>query len=132
MADIEANRTFEFRSVTRNLFFVAVAIVLFLMKRQYTGPFQDLVQSYSGNLTVSFALYFVFLRMCMMLPRFGRLIAAALVLVCVESFELLDGFGFMSNTYDSLDLLANAIGVARIGIFAFSYWLVVLVIYCAF
>jgi glycopeptide antibiotics resistance protein len=81
------------------------------MKRQYAGPFQELVQSYAGNVTVSFALYFVFLRMCMMLPRFGRLIAAALVLVCVESFELLDGFGFMSNTYDSFDLLANAIGV---------------------
>ena len=111
MTDIQENKILEFRSVARNLLFVAVAIVLFLMKRQYAGPFQELVQSYAGNVTVSFALYFVFLRMCMMLPRFGRLIAAALVLVCVESFELLDGFGFMSNTYDSFDLLANAIGV---------------------
>jgi glycopeptide antibiotics resistance protein len=111
MTDIQENKILEFRSVARNLLFVAVAIILFLMKRQYAGPFQELVQSYAGNVTVSFALYFVFLRMCMMLPRFGRLIAAALVLVCVESFELLDGFGFMSNTYDSFDLLANAIGV---------------------
>jgi hypothetical protein len=47
----------------------------------------------------------------MMSPRFGRFIAAALVLACVESFELFDGFGFMTNSYDSFDLLANAIGV---------------------
>jgi len=111
MADIEPNIPFEFRSVARNLLFVAIAIALFLMKRQYVGPFQELVHSYAGNVTVSFALYLVFLRMCMMLPRFGRLIAAASVLVCVESFELLDGYGFMSNTYDGYDLLANAIGV---------------------
>jgi hypothetical protein len=111
MTDIQENNILEFRSVARNLLFVAVAIVLFLMKKQYAGPAQELVQSYAGNVTVSFALYFVVLRMCLMLPRFGRLSAAALVLVCVESFELLDGFGFMSNTYDPFDLLANAIGV---------------------
>jgi hypothetical protein len=111
MTDIQENKILEFRAVARNLLFVAVAIILFLMKRQYAGPFQELVQSYAGNVTASFALYFVFLRMCMMVPRFGRLIAATLVLVCVESFELLDGFGFMSNTYDAFDLLANAIGV---------------------
>jgi hypothetical protein len=111
MTDIQENKILEFRAVARNLLFVAVAIIFFLMKREYAGPFQELVQSYAGNVTVSFALYFVFLRMCMMVPRFGRLIAATLVLVCVESFELLDGFGFMSNTYDAFDLLANAIGV---------------------
>jgi hypothetical protein len=43
-------------------------------------------------------------------PRSGRLITAAVVLACVESFEVFDGFGFMANTYDPIDLLANAVG----------------------
>jgi|APLow6443716910_1056828.scaffolds.fasta_scaffold359988_1 glycopeptide antibiotics resistance protein len=111
MAIIQENPTLELRSVARNLAFVAVAVMLFLMKKQYAGPFQELIGAYAGNVTVSFALYFVFQRLCMMSPRFGRVIAAALVLACVESFELLDGFGFMANTYDTFDLLANAIGV---------------------
>lgn len=34
-----------------------------------------------------------------------------LALTCVESFEAFDGFGLMANTYDPIDLLANAIGV---------------------
>jgi hypothetical protein len=29
----------------------------------------------------------------------------------VQSFEGLDGFGVMNNVYDSLDLVANAVGV---------------------
>jgi hypothetical protein len=44
-------------------------------------------------------------------PQFGRVIAVAAVLVCVESFEMFDGFRIMSNTYDAFDLLANVIGV---------------------
>lgn len=111
MANTRENTAFEFRSALRNLLFALPAIVLFLLKKQYAGPFQELIHSYAGNVTVSFALYFVFLKLCMMSPRFGRFVAATVVLVCVESFELFDGFGFMSNTYDPFDLLANAIGV---------------------
>ena len=111
MANIQGNTAFEVRSVVRNLRFVVLAVVLFLLKRQYSGPSRELIHSYAGNVTVSFALYFVFLKLCMMSPRFGRLIAAAVVLACVESFEVFNGFGFMANTYDPFDLLANAIGV---------------------
>lgn len=111
MAIIQERPTLEWRSVARNLAFAAVAVMLFLMKRRYAGPFQELIGAYAGNVTVSFALYFVILGLCMMSPRFGGVIAAVLVLACVESFELLDGFGFMANTYDTFDLLANAIGV---------------------
>ncbi len=93
------------------MLFVLPAIALLLLKPQYTGPFRELVYSYAGNVTVSFALYFVVLKLCMSSPRFGRVIAAAVVLVCVESFELFDGFGIMSNTYDAFDLLANVVGV---------------------
>jgi glucan phosphoethanolaminetransferase (alkaline phosphatase superfamily) len=106
-----AAQIWESRSAVRNVLFVAIAIVLFLLKGQYSGPYRELVHSYGGNVTVSFALYFVFLKLCMMSPRFGRLIAAVAVLACVESFEVMDGFGFMANVYDPFDLLANAIGV---------------------
>jgi len=111
MAEIRNNTTLEFRIIARNMLFVALAIFLFLMKRHYAGPFRGLILSYAGNVTISFALYFVFLKFCMRSPRFGRYLAAVSVLVCVSSFELLDGFGFMSNTYDLFDLLANTIGV---------------------
>jgi hypothetical protein len=33
------------------------------------------------------------------------------ILVAVQAFELLDGFGFMANVYDPIDLLANFAGV---------------------
>ncbi|HAP34837.1 MAG TPA: hypothetical protein DCQ28_02430 [Bacteroidetes bacterium] len=103
---------FKLRPEVRNLLLGLPAFVLFMFKKQYAGPFQDLIYSYAGNVTVSFFLYFVCLKLCLTLPRFGRFIAAALVLVCVESFELFDGFGFMTNTYDSFDLIANVIGVS--------------------
>lgn len=86
------------------------AIGLFLLKQRYAGPFQPLIYSYAGNFLVSFALYFNFLFL-QIPPRFRRTAAALLTLVCVESFELFDGFGLMANIYDPLDLLANAIGV---------------------
>lgn len=111
MANSKIYRLFDSRSELRNVLFVLPAIGLLLFKRQYAGPFQDLIQSYAGNVTVSFALYFVVLKICMSWPRFGRVIAVAVVLVCVESFELFDGYRIMSNTYDAFDLLANAIGV---------------------
>jgi hypothetical protein len=44
--------------------------------------------------------------------RFNRLIVAGLALLVVELFEATNGFGVMTNTYDPLDFLANAVGVA--------------------
>ena len=41
-------------------------------------------------------------------PRLYAFIGA---LLAVESFELLNGFGVMTNVYDPWDLLANAMGV---------------------
>jgi hypothetical protein len=103
---------FKLRPEVRNLLLALPAFVLFLFKKQYAGPFQDVIQSYAGNVTISFFLYFVCLKQCLTLPRFGRFAAAAVVLVCVESFELFDGFGFMTNIYDSFDFIANVIGVS--------------------
>ncbi len=111
MANTQDNATFEYRLAVRNILLVLFAVALFLMKREYSGPFEEMIHSYGGNVTVSFALYFVFLKLCMKSPQFGRLITAATVLACVETFEVFDGFGFMANTYDPFDLLANAVGV---------------------
>jgi hypothetical protein len=38
-------------------------------------------------------------------------VAATSALLIVEGFELTNGFGVMSNVYDPVDLLANAVGV---------------------
>jgi hypothetical protein len=44
--------------------------------------------------------------------RLQRLWAVCLGLAVVELFELSNGFGVMANTYDRIDLAANAAGVA--------------------
>jgi hypothetical protein len=41
-----------------------------------------------------------------------RLLAAAVTFAVVQLFEAFDGFGVMSNTYDPIDFLANAGGIA--------------------
>ena len=44
--------------------------------------------------------------------RRPRLTAALATLLAVEAFELTDGFGWMANVWDPIDLLANALGIA--------------------
>jgi len=106
------NKGFEFRTLIRNLFFVFLGASLFLLRRHYSGPLEDIVHSYTGNFFVSFALYFVFINPLFQVRlRAKRVLAALLVLAVVESFEALNGFGFMANTYDPVDFIANAFGV---------------------
>jgi hypothetical protein len=69
------------------------------------------VRSFGGNVSVSFAVYFMLLEPCSRF-RHGGPYAAAGALAAVELFEATDGFGFMSNTYDPFDFAANAAGVA--------------------
>jgi hypothetical protein len=95
----------------RNIGFVLLGAAALLLKRHYTGPFDDLVHAYAGNLSISFALYFVFVNLRLPVNS-GRLLNAALTLSAVDLFEVLDGFGIMSNTYDPIDLVVNAAGVA--------------------
>jgi hypothetical protein len=117
MANAQVHTMPDARTKIRNVLFVLVAVGLFLLKRLYTGPFQELVLSYAGNITASFALYYVFLNLRFAFPllhapvRAWRFVAALPVLMCVESFEAFDGFGVMANSYDPMDLLANALGV---------------------
>lgn len=95
--------------ITRNLILVLIGVAGLLLK-PHRGPWQELVSSQGGNFAVSFALYFILLTAASR-HGFGRHAAAVAALLAVEVFEVTDGFGVMSNTYDPLDLLANAAGV---------------------
>ena len=82
-----------------------------VLKGQYSGPADELVQSYGGNVAASFAVYFLAKRVTARshLPHAS---AAALAFMVVQLFEMLDGFGIMKNVYDRLDLAANTVGIA--------------------
>ena len=101
----------DIREKTRNVFFVLLGVAVLLSKRSYVGPLQEIVYAYAGNLSISFALYFVFSKLQVPL-RFKRFVAASLALMAVELFEAFDGFGITANTYDPIDFLANAVGIA--------------------
>jgi hypothetical protein len=70
-----------------------------------------IVQSYGGNIAASFSTFFL-LKLPFLPTRLQATAAAALALLATELFEATNGFGFMSNTYDPADYLANAVGVA--------------------
>ena len=90
---------------------VFLGVAALVSKPHYHGPLRPLVWSYLGNVSASFAVYFVATLTTWHFPR-PRLVAGIAALAVVESFELLDGFGITANTYDPWDLLANALGVA--------------------
>ena len=82
-----------------------------MLKPSYHGPGEDLFYSYAGNFSVSFALYFAAINWAQKY-RYPRAVAAGVTLVAVEAFELTNGFGgAMANTYDPMDLVANAAGI---------------------
>jgi hypothetical protein len=95
----------------RNVVCVLLGVAVFMLKRHYSGPFDEMVHGYAGNISVSFALYFVAVNLPLR-STYKRLLTAGLVLAAVELFEALDGFGVMTNTYDPFDFLANAVGIA--------------------
>jgi hypothetical protein len=102
---------FDTAEKVRNVFFVLLAAAVFVLKRQYVGPLDEIVHAYAGNLSISFAVYFLFANLQFPL-RFKSLLAAAIAFAVVELFEALDGFGVMLNTYDPIDFLVNAVGIA--------------------
>jgi hypothetical protein len=95
----------------RNLVFILLGILVLLFKQYYSGPLAELVYNYGSNFSVSFALYFIGLLGFRSFPH-ARLSAALGAGLAVETFELTNGFGVMSNVYDPWDLLANALGIA--------------------
>ena len=94
----------------RNLVLILLGILVLVFKRHYTGPLEELVYAYGSNISVSFALYFIVLLGFDHLPQ-TRLIAVAGSFLSVELFELTNGFGFMTNVYDPMDYIANALGI---------------------
>ena len=94
----------------RNVAMVLLGAALLLMKSWFRDSIGSLAFSYLGNISASFAVFFMVA--IALAPRLHRLWIAALALVIVEAFELTDGFGVMTNVYDSFDYLANALGVA--------------------
>ena len=90
---------------------VLVGVAGLLLKRHYSGPGQDLVMSYGGNLCASFAVYFIFAASVLGARR-GGILSAVMAVTVVELFEITDGFGVMSNVYDPIDLVANLTGIA--------------------
>lgn len=95
----------------RNVFLVLVGVAGLVLKGHYSGPYQEAVRSYGGNIAASFAVYFVVSHMRFHW-RSRRWVTAGVALAVVELFEAWDGFGVMTNVYDRGDFAANAVGIA--------------------
>jgi len=94
----------------RNVLLILLGVAGLLLKQHYIGPYSELVKSYLGNISVSFAIYFL-VSVCAVRWKNGKAISAAVALAIVELFEITDGFGIMLNTFDLFDLIANFVGV---------------------
>ena len=46
-------------SKVRNVFFVLFGVAALILKRYYAGPFVEIILGYGGNISASFAVYFV-------------------------------------------------------------------------
>ena len=104
----------RFKMRIRYVVFILLGDLVLMLKSHYSGPLIRLVHSYAGNIAVSFAFYFYIGLIMIFIPikdKQRRLFTAVIALTGVELFEVFDGFGIMSNTYDSMDLLANSFGV---------------------
>ena len=94
----------------RNVIFILLGVLLLIIKPHYSGPFLDIVRSYLGNFSISFAVYFI-VQFNDYIWKANKLVTAIAALVVVNLFELTNGFGVMTNVYDVIDLLANFGGV---------------------
>jgi hypothetical protein len=102
--------TISNKQKARNVLFVLLGISVLLLKQVYNGPGLEIVKSYSGNLSISFAVYFL---ICFSSDHWkqNKLITAIISLTVVELFEITNGFGIMKNVFDVFDLFVNLIGV---------------------
>ena len=96
--------------IVRNVTFALLGAAALVFKHSYAGVGERVVQAYTGNLVVSFALYFAFLG-ALLRFRYPRLLAAVVVFAVVTAFEVTNGFGVMANVYDPFDIAANAAGI---------------------
>ena len=94
----------------RYTFFVLIGVAGLLLKKWFSDSLSDFAISYIGNITVSFAVYYIVKLAA--LGRLNRALCAIIALLILELFEATNGFGVMTNVYDHLDYVANALGVA--------------------
>lgn len=94
----------------RNTLFVLIGVAGLLLKSWFSDSLSDFAFGYVGNLSVSFAVYFI-VRLAT-LDKSSPAFCAIVALSIVELFEATNGFGVMTNVYDRFDFLANALGVA--------------------
>ena len=99
------------REKIQNVIFILIGVMLMLLKKNYDGPYQEIINSYLGNLSISFSMYFL-ISLNHTIWKSKKIITFLVSLAIVELFEITDGFGIMSNVYDSYDLIANLIGVS--------------------
>lgn len=99
------------RAKARYIAFDLVGVAGLVLEGHYSGPYREAVHSYGGNIAASFAVYYV-VAFVPFPPRFRKALTAGLALAVVELFEALNGFGVMTNVYDSVDFAANAGGIA--------------------
>jgi hypothetical protein len=110
LTDGDSGRKITRTAIIRNAFFILLGITALILKRHYSGPCMEIVNSYAGNVSVSFAIYFI-VTISIFGRKYGRLAAVVIALLAVQLFEITNGFGVMSNVYDHYDLLANAVGI---------------------
>lgn len=94
----------------RSVFFVFLGVAALVLKKHYFGPYVESIHSYGGNVSASFAVYFV-VRISTSGLRYEGLVTAGIAFLIVELFEATNGFGVMANVHDPVDFVANAVGV---------------------
>lgn len=72
--------------------FVLLGVASLVFKSHYSGPFGDIIQCYGGNVSASFAAYFM-LRIISSDWGYGKLMTAGVTLLAVELFEVTNGYG---------------------------------------
>jgi hypothetical protein len=105
-----SNSMMSGKEKVRNVLFILLGVLVLVLKHNYNGPYSEIVKSYSGNLSVSFAIYFI---ICLSSNNWkkNKFITATIALIIVELFEITNGFGIMKNVFDTIDLIANLIGI---------------------
>ena len=94
----------------RNVLLVLLGVAALVMKSRYSGPLAEIVHNYGGNLAASFAVYFM-IRIVVLNRKYERLLSASAAFLAVGLFEATDGFWVMTNVYDPVDFVGNALGV---------------------
>ena len=98
------------RTRIRYIAMILVGVTGLLAKSWFRNSIGNLGHSYLGNISASFAVYY--LVAFAVTPWLNRFWVSVISLSIVELFELTNGFGVMTNVYDPYDYVANILGIA--------------------